>query len=334
LNGNLQKAKNTKRISIFLKFRNFPETGFFRMTTVSFPSLSIQARSLDIPTNAHPNRMPFSGVLTRIDEPSDAAPEGSGGKRIMLTMAAAQGALDSLLGQGVNYCLSGHAPQEKIGVISASEIVGNELRINGFIYAADFPIVAATIKENKHKLGLSFEARDLMTTDPDADPIPIAECIFTGAAILLKDKAAYRTTFIHANKDSEMSIIDKMSATERAKLADSLEASAPHMSKDELQNLIATLTGALHGDTIKAKAAGDHRTTVLVKISAARSEGRGTMDIVDGALRRAALPAFEEIALKAEGEIKSILASAKMKLSDYDHIVLRSVLARVGATGR
>jgi hypothetical protein len=36
-----------------------------------------------------------------------------------------------------------------------------------------------------------------MTTDPDANPIPIAECVFTGAAILLKDKAAYRTTLIH-----------------------------------------------------------------------------------------------------------------------------------------
>jgi hypothetical protein len=52
------------------------------------------------------------------------------------------------------------------------------------------------IRANKNRLGFSFEARDLMTTDPEADPIPIAECVFTGAAILFKDKAAYRSTGI------------------------------------------------------------------------------------------------------------------------------------------
>jgi hypothetical protein len=61
--------------------------------------------------------------------------------------------------------------------------------------------VAAQIKANKDNLGFSFEARDLMTTDSNADPIRIAECVFTGAAILLKDKAAYRTTSIHASRD-------------------------------------------------------------------------------------------------------------------------------------
>jgi hypothetical protein len=59
------------------------------MRHVHFPVLSLRARSPDIPINDHPNRMPFSGVLTRIDDPSDAAPEGSNGKRILLTMDAA-----------------------------------------------------------------------------------------------------------------------------------------------------------------------------------------------------------------------------------------------------
>jgi hypothetical protein len=103
-------------------------------------------------------------------------------------MDAATAALDSLFGQGINFNFDGHVPREKVGVIYGSEIVGNEIRINGVIYAADFPDIAAAIKENKHKLGLSFEARDLKTTNPDADPIPISECVFTGAAILLKDK--------------------------------------------------------------------------------------------------------------------------------------------------
>lgn len=172
------------------------------MSKVSFPALSIDARSLDVPTGEHPNRLPFSGVLTKIDEPSDAAPEGSNGKRIIVTHAAAEGALDSLLGMGVNYNPDGHSPQEKVGVIFGSEIVGNELRIHGVIYAADFPEVAEQIKANKDKLGFSFEARDLMTTDAKADPVPICECVFTGAAILLKNKAAFTSTSIHAAREA------------------------------------------------------------------------------------------------------------------------------------
>jgi hypothetical protein len=104
-----------------------------------FPALSLRARSLDIPTESHPDRLPFTGVLTMIDEPSDAAPEGSNGRRILLTMAAAKAALDSLLGQGINFNLEGHSPREKIGVIYGSEIVGNEIRISGTIYAATSP---------------------------------------------------------------------------------------------------------------------------------------------------------------------------------------------------
>lgn len=161
-------------------------------------SFSIQARSLDISTGGHPNKMPFSGVLTKIDEPSDAAPEGSGGKRVMITMEAARSGLESLLSMAVDFTseLDGHDPQAKIGVITGADIDGRDLRIKGFIYAADFPELAALIKANKDRLGFSFEARELMTTDPQADPIPIAECIFTGAAILFKDKAAYKSTSI------------------------------------------------------------------------------------------------------------------------------------------
>jgi hypothetical protein len=158
---------------------------------ISLPALSLHARSLNVPTNGHPNKMPFSGVLAKLDQPSDAAPSGSGGRRIVLTKKAAEAALDSLLGMAVDFTpeLDGHDPQAKIGVITGAEIKGHDLCIEGFLYAADFPVVIAGIKTNKPKLGFSFEARDLMTTDPDADPVTIAECVFTGAAILFKDRA-------------------------------------------------------------------------------------------------------------------------------------------------
>jgi hypothetical protein len=36
-----------------------------------------------------------------------------------------------------------------------------------------------------------------MTTDPDAEPVAIVECTLTGAAILFKDKAAYKSTSLN-----------------------------------------------------------------------------------------------------------------------------------------
>jgi hypothetical protein len=160
------------------------------------PSIPSHARSLDIPTTSHVNRMAFSGVLAKIDEPSDAAPEGSGGRRIMLTMSAAKHALESLLGMGVNFCPTGHAPQQKIGIISAADIIGSEIQIKGVIYSADFPEIAEEIKANKSKFGLSFEAMNVLTSTLNADILPIEDLAFTGAAILLRDNAAYRCSSI------------------------------------------------------------------------------------------------------------------------------------------
>ena len=45
----------------------------------------------------HPNRMPFRGVLTILDTPSDRPPAGARGHRVVLTRAAAEAALPSLI---------------------------------------------------------------------------------------------------------------------------------------------------------------------------------------------------------------------------------------------
>lgn len=148
----------------------------------------------------HPNRMPFSGVLTKIDEPSNNPPHGSDGKCVMLTRAAVEAALPSLLGMGVDYTpgFDGHDAQRKIGVITGATIDGSDLRIEGFLYAADFPEEAAEIKANKNALGFSFEAQQILVESLEPDPLVIIGCVFTGAAILLKDKAAYTTTSLAA----------------------------------------------------------------------------------------------------------------------------------------
>ena len=164
-------------------------------------SVKMMCMSLDISQDEHPNKMPFSGVLTKLDEPSDVAPNGSNGKRIMVTSAAARAALGTLLGMAVDFTSSfdGHDPQAKIGIITSANVVGNDLVIEGFVYAADFPDTADLIKKLKDDLGFSFEAQRLTVEDMSAEVLTINELVFTGAAILLKDKAAYQTTSLAAS---------------------------------------------------------------------------------------------------------------------------------------
>jgi hypothetical protein len=162
----------------------------------------LEAMALEVPKVAnHPNRMPFSGILTRLDEPSDAAPHGSGGKRVLMTSEAAQRALPSLLGMGVDLTadLDGHDPTAKVGVITGAHIDGNAIQIEGFVYAADFPKQALRIHLDQAKLGFSFEAQQIAVESLQADPLIITDCVFTGAAILMKDAAAYRTTALAAS---------------------------------------------------------------------------------------------------------------------------------------
>jgi hypothetical protein len=61
--------------------------------------MRLEAMAVKFPhVDGHPNRVPFEGVLTMVNAASDKAPAGARGHRVMLTHAAAEAALPSLLG--------------------------------------------------------------------------------------------------------------------------------------------------------------------------------------------------------------------------------------------
>lgn len=184
--------------------RKAKELGIDTTDWHTISAMAINAMSIEMPAvDGHPNRMPFSGILTRLDEASDNAPHGSSGKLVYLPKDVAERALPSLLGMAVDFeeGFEGHDPQAKIGVITAATIDGNALHIEGFIYASDFPKEAAAIQIDKDKLGFSFEMKRVQVETMDADPLVITDCVFTGAAILRKDRAAYTTTSLAASAD-------------------------------------------------------------------------------------------------------------------------------------
>src|SRR5208282_1579407 len=95
----------------------------------------------------HPNRAGFRGVLTVVDVPSQRAPSGSRGHRVVLTKAAAEDALPSLLGMALDYSPSfdRHDVRRKVGVITSAEVVGRNIEVGGYLYAKDFPEIVEEI---------------------------------------------------------------------------------------------------------------------------------------------------------------------------------------------
>ena len=174
--------------------------------------IELESMAVAMPEVAgHPNRVDFRGVLTVVDAPSQRAPAGSGGKRVMLTRKAAEEALPSLLGMALDYApaLDRHDVRRKGGVITRAEIVGRHLELAGYLFAKDFPEIVKELGRVGRRytrgiagtlaapqLGMSYEIADARVADVRAGVWTLTRVTFTGAAILRRDKAAYQETWI------------------------------------------------------------------------------------------------------------------------------------------
>ena len=158
--------------------------------------LAMQAMAVEFPAvHGHPNRLPFEGVLTLVDVASDKAPSGARGHRVILTRAAAEAALPSLLGMAVDYKAGwdGHDARQKVGIITSAELDGRRLSVAGYVYSRDFPEIQSHAGI-EGSMGMSYELAEAHVADMRASVWTLTKATFTGAAILLRDKAAYLGT--------------------------------------------------------------------------------------------------------------------------------------------
>ncbi len=160
--------------------------------------MRLEALAVNLPEVAdHPNRVPFEGVLTLVDEPSNRPPAGARGHRVILTRTAAMAALPSLLGMAVDYtpAWDGHDARRKCGIITQADVEANRLRVSGYLFAKDFPEVEQQVQRGGvGMMGMSYELADAHVADMNAEIWTLTRATFTGAAILLREKAAYRDT--------------------------------------------------------------------------------------------------------------------------------------------
>jgi len=164
----------------------------------------LEAMAVTMPRVAgHPNRIPFEGVLTVVDAASDRAPSGARGHRVILTRSAATAALPSLLGMAVDYRpgWDGHDARRKCGILTQADIEGVKLCVSGYLFGRDFPEVEEQMRKGlPGSMGMSYELADAHVADMRASVWTLTRATFTGAAILLRDKAAYQQTSFRLRK--------------------------------------------------------------------------------------------------------------------------------------
>lgn len=241
------------------------------MLTSSIKAVSIlanlEAMSLAVPaTPGHVNKRPFSGILTRIDEASDGPPGGSGGRLVLVTKACAEKALSTLLGMGID-CradFNDHKASHKIGVITDANIEGNAIVIAGHFFEKDFPDEMAKIDAQKSRLGFSYELTPTEAAITAENLLRIDDGIFTGAALLYKDKAAYRSTSLAASDTQEPTEME---------LKELIEAVAKLTAANaDTQKLVGDLAKKIEAGTSTAEITGSAECMAAVEPHAAALE--------------------------------------------------------------
>src|ERR1700691_2946338 len=141
--------------------------GFVRPLSRLSPPLVMRAMAVEFPeVHGHPNRLPFEGCLTLLDVPSDKAPSGARGHRVILTQPAAETALPSLLGMAVDYKAGwdGHDARQKCGIITSADISGRRLTVAGFVFSRDFPEIEQKLGIDG-AMGMSYELAEAHVAD-------------------------------------------------------------------------------------------------------------------------------------------------------------------------
>jgi hypothetical protein len=96
----------------------------------------------------------------------------------------------------------GHDARQKCGIITSAHLQQNKLLVKGYLFARDFPEfnrpefhkMEAQAVEAGEEMGMSYELADAHVADMRAPVWTLTRATFTGAAILLREKAAYRAT--------------------------------------------------------------------------------------------------------------------------------------------
>jgi len=97
--------------------------------------------------------------------------------------------------------LDRHDARRKVGIITSADMRAGagraqEVDVRGYVFERDFPEVVREMRRRRSELGMSYEIADVRVVDTEAPVWVATDFKFTGAAVLLRDKAAYAATSV------------------------------------------------------------------------------------------------------------------------------------------
>ena len=189
------------------------------------------------------NKQPFSGVLLRIDEPSDGAPSAGPDKKLYVPRDVAQIAVDIINASGgmpldIKNDLSGHDDSNITGIMTSAAIVGKDFVVYGHLFPASKPAETLAIATHIQDLGMSINAEaashDVTIQNPETGATEVVawvdELYPLGANILYSKLATWQSTQVLQAQAGDVNSPDRP-------LTFSLNASATNTYNQSAENM-------------------------------------------------------------------------------------------------
>lgn len=195
------------------------------------------------------NRSPITGVLFRVDEPSEAVPAKGPGMPLYVPQSVAASILNTIAGLPLDAHdnLSQHADEEIAGVMLSAELKDKDFVVHGYLWPASKSSKVRKIVANQERLGMSMTA-DAWGHEAEVDGKKVFwvdDIELNGANILFSDCATYqKTRLIVAEKQEPGSRDPTVIAASTTSETPNSNPSIPlqdNIAMDELQKQLAAL---------------------------------------------------------------------------------------------
>ena len=173
--------------------------------------ISIGAVTLSAAKHANPNQHPVSGVLFRIDEPSENIPSVGPGLPLYISKEIAAEAVSQVSGLPLDAHdnLSQHANEDIAGVMLSASIEDKDFCVRGYLWGWSKNKKIQSITSAKEKLGMSMNAAAIghEAVVDGTKVFWIDQLILLGANILYSNCATYeKTSLLAAEKSAEIAV--------------------------------------------------------------------------------------------------------------------------------
>lgn len=170
---------------------------------------------IEVEAERRANKIPFTGVLFRMDEPSESAPSKGSEYPLYIPRNIAEPLIQAIASSGglpidVDDTLSKHSNPNIAGVMTNAEIQGSNFVVHGHLFPWSQKEKVGLILANQKHLGMSMNAlaNGAIVDRGGRKVFEIRDLELLGANVLFKDRATYQKTNFEAQIAASSSTTD------------------------------------------------------------------------------------------------------------------------------